>query len=419
MTRELEWVSGATARRAVLLTGVAVAVAFWFDRPALLAVATVPVALLVLTRAGGRPAAAEVTITHPPRCFEQERVPVTITVRTDGAVGMIEGVLRPGPGMQIVGEPRAYSVDADHVSWTVDVAARRWGSRTVGCLEVQARDRSRLGTASLWIWPEQELRVYPSPPPMHRLAAVPVRVDRTGDHVAVSEGSGVEFASVRTFTSGDRPRAVNWPVSTRRGRLYVTTRSAERAVDVVLVVDVLVDAGPPGRSSCDLALRGCAGTAQAVLRAHDRAGLIAVGGRLQWLRPDLAERQFYRIADAILAAADAFSYLDPDVDRIPYSGLPAGARVICFSPLLDTRGVTAIHRLRARGHPVTVVDVCTSEPVPRTAADDLAVRLWRLDRLATRRRLSAEGIPVLAWDGTKALDPALAAVSRPSQRTAS
>jgi uncharacterized protein (DUF58 family) len=419
MITELEWTVAPAARRAVLVAGVAVAAAFWFDRPGLIGIAAVPLGLLLLARSRPRPVSVEITIHQPERSFEGERVPVTVLVRTDRPVGIVEATLVAAPGMagqRATATSRA--ANTTRLEWTTTITGSRWGSRPVGYVQVHLWDQQRLLASYAWAWPENELLVYPRPAPLRRLVLSSTRFDRAGDHPAAAEGEGIEFGSVRQFVATDRPRRVNWPVSTRRGGLYVTTRRAERAVDVVLAVDVLADAGPPGRSSRDLALAGCAGVARAVLRQHDRVGLVALGGRLQWLKPDLAERQFYRIVDALLAVTDWFSYLDPDVDTIPYTALPAGARLVFFSPLIDPRGIAAARRLRARGHPVTVVDVCTTAPEPHDAMERLALRLWRLERIANRRRLAAEGIRIVPWDGTQPLDATLAEPSRFAERHA-
>jgi uncharacterized protein (DUF58 family) len=55
---------------------------------------------------------------------------------------------------------------------------------------------------------------------------------------------------------------------------------------------VITDTGRPGRSSREFAVRGATGVAQTALRAHDQVGLVAIGGRLHWLRPDHTQRKF-------------------------------------------------------------------------------------------------------------------------------
>jgi len=403
-TQQLTWVPAVAARRALILAGLALASAFWFDRPLLIGLAAPPLMLLFVVDSRPRPSRATITVEHPDRCFEGEPIEVRITVRLDAPAGYLHLQLG-SPSADRPRQTRARGVA--ELSWTIRVVAGRWGTRPVGLVEIRLWDRRRLTTCRLWAWPDHELRVYPRPAPVRRPRLNSTRFDRAGDHPAATAGAGVEFESVRPFTGGDRPREVNWPVSTRRGALYVTTRRAERAVDVVIAVDVLAEVGAPDRSSRDLALTGAAGFARAVLKLHDRVGLVAVGGRLQWLTPQSAERQFYRIVDALLDVTDWFSYLDPDVDTIPYPALPAGAWVVYFSPLIDPRGIAAAQRLRARGHPVTVVDVCRSEPTPSDQDETLDLRLWRLDRLATARRLAATGVQVVSWDGQAPLEAVL------------
>ncbi len=400
MITPLEWTPTPGARRAIVLVGAAIAAAFWFDHPALIGVAAAPLILLLLRSARARPSIAEITVEHQERCFEGEPVHVRVTVRLNRSADLVEATLDSAPGSPRRRPPastmRMTNVDA--LSWTSTVVVRHWGSRPVGLVEIRLWDRHRLVSSRTWAWPQHELRVYPRPAPVRRLQLASTRFDRAGDHSAPAEGGGVEFASVRPFVGTDRPHQINWPVSTRLGALYVTARRPERAVDVVVAVDLLADVGATGDSSRDLALSGATGVVRAVLRQHDRVGLVAVGGRLQWLKPEPAERQFYRIVDTLLAVSDWFSYLDPDVDRIPYPAFPPGATVIFFSPLVDPRGIAAAHRLRARGHPVTVVDICHSEPHPTDPIERLALRLWRLERLAIHRRLQAEDIRVVPWN---------------------
>ena len=132
--------------------------------------------------------------------------------------------------------------------------------------------------------------------------------NRLGEHRARVPGDGTEFTGVREYVPGDRQRAINWPASTRLGRLQVNTFAAERSQDVVLLVDATSDVGEPGRSALDLGLRGASGAARAYLAARDRVGVITYQwGGAQWLAPSLGRRQFYRIVDALLQSDTGFA----------------------------------------------------------------------------------------------------------------
>jgi uncharacterized protein (DUF58 family) len=164
----------------------------------------------------------------------------------------------------------------------------------------------------------------------------------------------------------------------------------------------------------DLAVHGAATLAAAYLRVSDRAGVVVLGGALRWLGPAHGDRQFYRIAELLLQARYD-SWVTPDLDRIPRTALPPGTLAIIFSPLLDPRGLAALTDLRRRGFPLIVVDTLRDEPpaVARPADASLALRLWRLDRAATRSALRALGVPVLPWTDDAELDSVLAPLRQP------
>ena len=72
--------------------------------------------------------------------------------------------------------------------------------------------------------------------------------------------------------------------------------------------------------------------------------------------------------------------------------------------------------------PLIVVDTLRDEPPPASPAAfaarhpaeaGLALRLWRLDRAATRSALRGLGVPVLSWPADAELDSVLAPVRPP------
>jgi uncharacterized protein (DUF58 family) len=73
--------------------------------------------------------------------------------------------------------------------------------------------------------------------------------------------------------------------------------------------------------------------------------------------------------------------------------------VIALTPLLDERGTSALLELRARGYDLAVLEI---SPLGDARHDDLALRLWRLQRDALRSRFETLGIPVVRWEPTHA-----------------
>ncbi len=160
-------------------------------------------------------------------------------------------------------------------------------------------------------------------------------------------------------------------------------------------------------------MHGAATLTTAYLQASDRAGLVVLGGALRWLGPAPGMRQFYQIAEMMLQARYE-SFVTPDIGRIPRTALPPGTLAVVFSPLLDARALTVLTDLRQRGFPVIVVDTLRDEPPaePPLATAGLALRLWRLDRAATRAALAGLGIPMFGWDSGTELDAVFAPLRR-------
>jgi uncharacterized protein (DUF58 family) len=223
---------------------------------------------------------------------------------------------------------------------------------------------------------------------------------------------------VREYVPGDRQRSINWPASTRRGRLQVNTFAAERSQDVVLLADATSDVGEPGTSALDLALRGAAAAARAYTDARDRVGVITYQwGGASWLAPGLGRRQVYRIIDSMLASDSGWTR-GASFRRLPRAALPPGALVVVFSPLLDQRFVETLRDMRERGFTMLVIDVLNAEPParrrmpPRASTDRMARRIWRMEQEAIRFSLRELGVPVVHWDGVQSLDLPLAGYTR-------
>jgi hypothetical protein len=92
------------------------------------------------------------------------------------------------------------------------------------------------------------------------------------------------------------------------------------------------------------------------------------------------------------------------------------ALVIALSPLTDPRFVDAIADLAARRFDVVVVAVspieATRASVPRSVLNDLACRLWALERGAGLDDLRRQGLAVVEWSGHEPLAVAMAPLAR-------
>jgi uncharacterized protein (DUF58 family) len=363
-----------------------------------------------------RPPAPEVTVMlSGARCFEGEEVTVTATIGMPGGhpLDEITAELMPASQVELVsGAAAQVFLPEGRVTASWVVRPGRWGRYPPGAVLA----RAGLGGAEVLIRAEPDpLEVFPRPARMRPRLVPAELLRRIGEHTGRAVGAGTEFAGLRPYQPGDQLRDVNRAVSIRRGQLHVNQRAAERAADLVIMIDAFGPAeGAVANRTLDLAVHGAATLAAAYLRVSDRAGVVVLGGALRWLGPAHGDRQFYRIAELLLQARYD-SWVTPDLDRIPRTALPPGTLAVIFSPLLDPRGLAALTDLRRRGFPLIVVDTLRDEPpaVARPADASLALRLWRLDRAATRSALRALGVPVLPWTDDAELDSVLAPLRQP------
>jgi uncharacterized protein (DUF58 family) len=441
VTREVpvRWRLSRHSRRLLTLAIAGLLLAVLSRRPELVGVAA---PALLLLGAGGlragesRPPRVAVRITPgSARLFEGE--PAWLDLAVDDLAGAcdLRWDFHPGKGIEpasavTVTPDRA--VGAARFAFTVP----RWGKRQAGTAELMLHDRWRLaeGRAAVTL---PSLDVFPRPGTQEAVVTLSRLPNRLGEHAARVQGEGSEFFGLREYVPGDRQRQINWPASTRRGRLMVSTHPAERSQDVVLLVDATSDVGKPGTSALDFGLRGASATARAYLERRDRVGVITYQwGGAQWLAPSLGRRQVYKIIDTMLGT-DARWSRGSSFARLPRAALPPGALVVAFSPLLDQRFVESLRDLRERGFSLVVVDVLNvSPPGPRLpvlgllvsslpaarvatgalaavgGVDEMARRLWQMEQQAIRFSLRELGVPVVHWNGTEPLDLPLAPYSR-------
>ena len=288
---------------------------------------------------------------------------------------------------------------------TVVVSADRWGRYP---LRVAVRTVASGGLMAASSTAEiADVIVFPRTPPGSTALPRTEMPDRLGAHLTRHRGPGVEYADIRPYVPGDQLRTVNWSVSARRGSLHITERLTDRAVDVVVLVDT--SAQPPGAATAatQRAVEGAVQVVQSALRQGDRAGVIGLGGRRpRWLGPDIGQRQFYRVLEAVIEVG---GYQEMSGTLAPRAAVPPGAVVIAFSTLLESDFGFALTDLCARGHPVVVVDVLQQRIFD---GDDVLLDLmWDLQRSAMYRNLRSVGVNVLAWPADLPLDQVMGPLS--------
>lgn len=416
---ELRWRASPLTRAIATCTGAAIACALLTARWELIAFAA-PM-LGVLCSIGWQRPVPIVRVQGQPglqRCFETEQVQVDVWAEPDdgGAVELDCSVL-PGMELELVStETPSTRVAAERparapAGQTLAVQASRWGRYPIrASVRVLGRGGLLEGTGTAEV---AEVSVFPVASPQSTPIPRTDLLDRIGTHLTRHVGPGVEYASIRPYVPGDQIRTVNWPVSARRSALHVNERLTDRAADVVVLIDTYAQPPGPATAASERTARGAAQVVQSALRYGDRAGLVALGSRnIRWLGPDTGQRQFYRILDTVLGAAESFDRASGTL--APRPAVPPSALIVAFSTMLETEFALALIDLRKRGHAVVAVDVLDGNPV-EGEHDPLVDRMWTLERSLMYRDMAAVGVDIVGWTGDVSLDEAMAMV--PEHRT--
>jgi uncharacterized protein (DUF58 family) len=335
------------------------------------------------------------------RCFEAEQAQLTVWATTEDQGVAVDLTVSAVDGMRL-----DILDQTSRQRQTVTAQAERWGRYPIRArVEVVAHGGLLTGAGTV---DAADVTVFPLTPPQSTAVPQTELLDRLGTHLTRHIGRGVEYADIRSYVPGDQLRAVNWPVSARRGSLHVTERLTDRAADVVVLIDSYPQPAGPATDATERAVRGAAQVVQTALRNGDRAGIVALGGRQpRWLGADIGQRQFYRVLDTMLGAGDQFETTTGTL--APRAALPAGAIVVAFSTLLDTEFALALINLRKRGHVVVAVDVLQGSPF-RDRQDPLVGRMWALQRSAMYRDMGTIGVDVVAWQADRALEQSMRAL---------
>lgn len=366
-------------------------------RPVLVVLAA-PFALVVAAgQARARDPELDATVTVvPERVAEGDDVTLTVSLHGPLHVPRVEVEVPVPAGLELRSgvNPRVVHVEAgSEVTAVFAFRAQRWGVAELGRARIRVRD----GTA-IFQWEAKAdgarpVRVYPRPETLHGLIRPEETQVYAGNRTARVKAAGVEFAYVRPFVPGDRIRDVNWRVTARHRRPWVTERHPERNSDVVVFLDAFTDALLPD------AVRAAATLVSGYTDQRDRVGLVSFGGVTEWIEPGVGLRQLYRIVDRLIDTRAYLSYAWKEIGLVPARTLPPKALVVAVSPLDDDRALAALADLRARRFDVAIVEVSPVErfpPGPRSS-DVLAHRIWRLERENTRRLLQRLGVAVVTW----------------------
>ncbi|MGC5052654.1 DUF58 domain-containing protein [Micromonospora sp. DT48] len=333
----------------------------------------------------------------------------------------VVGSGRSGAGQATVADrPFVTSVAPDTV---VDLeltgTALRWGRHPLGPAGARVAAAQGLLVSRAVIVEPVRSKVYPKTEPFEAVEAMPRAAGLVGAHHSRRPGEGGELAGVRVFAPGDRLRRIDWRVSLRARQLHVAATLSDRDAEVVVLLDVLAEAGRSGgvtgtASVLDTTVRAAAAIAEHYLHRGDRVALLEYGPSARRLRPATGRRQYLTVLEWLLDVKAQSSPHEPYDQVFGPQLLSADALVVVLTPLLEERSAQMLARLARSGRFVVAVDTLPADlPPPKDRGwVEVAYRLWRLDRDTMIAQLREHGVPVVPWAGAGSLDQVLRDVAR-------
>lgn len=188
--------------------------------------------------------------------------------------------------------------------------ASRSGTWRLWGLRVRVEDLLGLARVTLWLPATTVIEVLPARMP---LSLPPVRApqqrlaqDVLGAHRRRRGGQSTEVRELRDYQPGDPWRRIAWSASARRGALQVREFEAEEAREVLLFLDVsaTLRTGPDG-AAFELALDVAAASAELLIAARDRVGLVTFMHEVHRVSPPGAGRRQRRLLTEHLLALNA------------------------------------------------------------------------------------------------------------------
>jgi len=302
----------------------------------------------------------------------------------------------------------------------------RWGRHTLGPATAYAVGGDGLFISRAARTGSLLVKAYPVTEFFDADEAMPRAAGHVGGHRSRRPGQGGEIAGVRRFSPGDRLRRIDWRVSLRTRELHVVATLSDRDAEVVLLLDVLHEAGRSGGvdgtpSVLDTTVRAAAGIAEHYLHRGDRVSMVQYGYQVRRLRAGSGRRHYLTALEWLLDVAPAGSAGDPPATMFGPHLVPGNALVMVLTPLIDVRSAGMLANLVRAGRFVMAVDTLPAglaDPtVPPTGVGTSrwagpAHRLWLLERANLVGQLREVGVPVVQWGGAGSLDEVLRGVAR-------
>lgn len=401
-----------------VLTLVTIAVALLIQRPALLAVGTIGVALTAYGAfARARTIDDDIKL-HVERSLETREpargddVRVHVTVRNEGErtypdLRFIDGV----PNNLIVTEGAARHATPLRPGQTVKFSytiGSEYGVHRFEPMMVLSYDLTGETCSTYTVAGDAEtLYCHPPPEIADEVELRDVTTNYAGRIQSPDGGSGIQFHDTRKYQPGDPISLIHWKSLARTGELTSITFQEERMAEVLVAVDARFEASlasrPEERSAIQRSVEAADILTTTFLEANNNVGITALSAKQCWLAPSrgnehrLKARQLLAKHPAMDSPESTSSYVvTKEAFRIGRLTSP-DTQVFLLSPLCDDMILEFLDRLGAMGIETTVL---SPDPTTTTTPGETLARIERYTRMSLLRE---KNVPVFDWKSDEPL----------------
>jgi uncharacterized protein (DUF58 family) len=176
------------------------------------------------------------------------------------------------------------------------------GSYSFGHINIRYLSFLGLFWRQLKVRAEQKIRVFSDLQALHELSIKLSHTTELGEMHQRKRGQGTDFASLREYTSGDDPRAIDWKATARRDRPVVRTFETDQEQVMLILVDAgrMMFSDLEGLSRFDHALNAALCLALAGLTRNDQVGIGVFADKpLLFLPPRRGKAQLKRFLEVL------------------------------------------------------------------------------------------------------------------------
>ncbi len=226
------------------------------------------------------------------------RVPLVVRVREEPPPHC---AITPGPFFTAILPPAG---EPDEIAYTLRPGQR--GQYAFGLVTLRIPGVRNLVVRQRAVTLDDPIRVYPNIRAIrtHDLAARRSLRTTSGLRRTRRPGEGTEFERLRDYTPDDEYRRIDWKATARRGKPIARTFEAERAWNVILLLDAgrLMGAPVGDLTKLDVAVNAALLVAHIGARQGDRIGLLSFADRVEaYVPPASGQRQVGALLESLYA----------------------------------------------------------------------------------------------------------------------